>query len=689
MKRILPVIVSVTMLVALLPCITVSAKVYGDLQYEVRDGYVEITDCENVAAVEIPAQLDDLPVTSIGSEAFFGLSNLTNIYIPDSVTSIGRRAFYGCTNLISMDLPSSVSSIGNAAFFNCKNWRNINIPNSVVNIGYNAFAGTPYYNNLENWEDGFLYLNNWLVDSDGISDISNYAIKPGTRGIASSVFNGCENLTNLIISDGVVYIGDSAFSGCANLSSINIPESVTRIGYNAFSSCKNLSNLYITNLEAYLNIEFCIVDYDYYADAVPFAANGNAHKLYINGELATDITIPDGATNIPAYAFSRCKDLTTISTPSGVKGIGKCAFLGCSNLTTVTISNGMTIIGNDAFYDCKMLINISIPGSITNIGASAFWGCYNLSNLYITDLAAYLNIKYDGDYYGSIPFSNNIAHKLYINGKLATDITIPDSVTNIYECAFYGCIDLTNITIPRSVTNIGEYAFCNCSKLTNLIIPDSVMNIGDCAFMQCSGLTNVKIGGGITNIGENMFTNCTKLTNIEIPAGVRTILANAFRNCTSLSNVYYTGTESQWNSIIIASGNGNLTRASIHYKSSIPDSAFTDMSGYPYVINDVSLKATDGSVLTEVPNGSDFIVNVNFKKIMSREKADYIFVAVYDTSGALLSLDYLQTTFIMDNNFNTGFYVQPQTKKIGSVKVYVWSSFNDATPLANSVELKF
>ena len=36
---------------------------------------------------------------------------------------------------------------------------------------------------------------------------------------------------------------------------------------------------------------------------------------------------------------------------------------------------------------------------------------------------------------------------------------IPDSVTKIGNCAFYGCTSLMSITIPDSVTKIGSGAF--------------------------------------------------------------------------------------------------------------------------------------------------------------------------------------------------------------------------------------
>jgi hypothetical protein len=67
-----------------------------------------------------------------------------------------------------------------------------------------------------------------------------------------------------------------------------------------------------------------------------------------------------------------------------------------------------------------------------------------------------------------------------------TSVVIPDSVTNIGDCAFDGCTGLTSVVIPDSVTNIGDYAFRGCSGLTSVVIPDSVTNIGDYAFDGCT-----------------------------------------------------------------------------------------------------------------------------------------------------------------------------------------------------------
>jgi hypothetical protein len=64
----------------------------------------------------IPAQIDSLPVTSIGVSAFQSHKAITSVTLPDSVASIGNNAFDGCTNLTALPLTDYVTSIGDYAF---------------------------------------------------------------------------------------------------------------------------------------------------------------------------------------------------------------------------------------------------------------------------------------------------------------------------------------------------------------------------------------------------------------------------------------------------------------------------------------------------------------------------------------------------------------------------------------------
>jgi len=135
-----------------------------NLKYEKDGSGIRITNCDPKPTGDliIPDKIDGLPVTSIGSYAFYrctgltsitlpdkvtsinihafdGCSGLTSVTIPRSITSIADYAFQGCTGLTSVTLPSSITSIGRFAFSGCTGLTSVSLPNSLTNIGYNAF----------------------------------------------------------------------------------------------------------------------------------------------------------------------------------------------------------------------------------------------------------------------------------------------------------------------------------------------------------------------------------------------------------------------------------------------------------------------------------------------------------------------------------------------------------------------
>ena len=69
----------------------------------------------NSTAVNIPPQIQGLPVTAIGDRAFIR-ANITNVTIPNSVTSIGGSAFSDTTRLTSVTFGGNGIAIGWEAF---------------------------------------------------------------------------------------------------------------------------------------------------------------------------------------------------------------------------------------------------------------------------------------------------------------------------------------------------------------------------------------------------------------------------------------------------------------------------------------------------------------------------------------------------------------------------------------------
>lgn len=76
----------------------------------------------------------------------------------------------------------TVACIGENAFKGYKSLYSITLPDSLTGIGIDAFDGTAYYNRLNNWQDGYLYCSNYLLDVD--SSKATAVVKANTLDIA-------------------------------------------------------------------------------------------------------------------------------------------------------------------------------------------------------------------------------------------------------------------------------------------------------------------------------------------------------------------------------------------------------------------------------------------------------------------------------------------------------------------------
>ena len=114
------------------------------LEYELVDnvyGYavVGIGTCEDKDLV-IPSEYKGLPVYMIGENTFNG-SDLTSVYIPNSIVIIQGAAFKWCRSLktVTFENNSKLTAIQGDTFAVCTSLENIIIPDTVKEIGGGAF----------------------------------------------------------------------------------------------------------------------------------------------------------------------------------------------------------------------------------------------------------------------------------------------------------------------------------------------------------------------------------------------------------------------------------------------------------------------------------------------------------------------------------------------------------------------
>jgi len=136
-------------------------------------------------------------------------------------------------------------------------------------------------------------------------------------------------------------------------------------------------------------------------------------------------------------------------------------------------------------------------------------------------------------------FKGNLALK---NNTIITANDIgpgPDDkpVTIIAAWAFKDFTTVTSITLPNTIKEIHENAFFGCTALISIVIPESVMFIGHSAFKNCTSLTTIALPPNLEEIHGNTFENCRTLATITIPAKVRELGIHAFKDCVTLTEI--------------------------------------------------------------------------------------------------------------------------------------------------------
>ena len=562
----------------------------------VGDGYTVtgIGSCTDTDIV-IPYTYNGLPVTAIGYGAFDYCDNITSVFIPDSVTTIGENAFYGCTSLVSIEVDENsetyTSVDGNIYSKDEKTFiiyapgkaeTSFTIPDGVTRIEKQAFLS--------------IETNMSIIIPASVENISDYAFYCcsfdsvtflGGIGVNGFVFNCCEigtlNLQSGFFANAYAFLG-------TEIDSINYNGTVAQ-----WKACTkvdkwdfNTSEYIVYCTDGEVTKDGVVTYYEVASQGLKYALNEDGASYSVTGIgtcTDTELVIPSTYMGLPVTeigkrAFYENKTIMGVVVPDSVTQIGDEAFAWCDNLNTVWIGDGVTKIGYKIFTHCTSLSDITIEGAITSIGFDAFRDCTSLTEFEIPDT---VTVIFES------AFSYSGLTSIYIPKSLEQ---IDNVFGDIFEGVFGYCTSLKKVEFEEGskLTKIYKYMFDGCSALEEVVLPESITSIDKGAFDSCTSLKSILIPDSVTTIGDRAFDYCTSLSHISISKSVTSIGGSAFNNCTKLENVYYTGSEYDWNKIIISGNNYYLTDASIYYNCLLSN------EGLCFVLNDENSFSVVGSI---------------------------------------------------------------------------------------------
>ncbi len=358
-------------------------------------------DCPTIKRVVLPSTL-----TEISGSAFYGCTGITGrVTIPQNVTNIEGSAFYGCTGLTGIDQPEGLKSIGPSAFYGCTGLTGVELPDSVESMGNDVFKGCSNLTTV-NYPISWSKASSWggilsgtrveeIEIPEGVTKLPEYAFKdcptikrvvlPSTlTEISGSAFYGCTGITGRVtIPQNVTNIEGSAFYGCTGLTGIDQPEGLKSIGPSAFYGCTGLTGVELPDsVESMGNDVFkgCsnLTTINY-----PMSwSKASSWGGILSGTRVRTITVPEGVTVIPQYAFKDCSNLVTVNLPGSLTVVSAYAFSGCTELERIATLESVVSIGNNAFLNCQSLKE-AVLKNCTGIGADAFSGCGNMEKIWI------------------------------------------------------------------------------------------------------------------------------------------------------------------------------------------------------------------------------------------------------------------------------------------------------------------
>ena len=267
-----------------------------------------------------------ISVETVVSRAFSGNYYLKKLSIIENLKTIEADAFSSCNKLETLKILTGVEYIGDRAFRYCYKLHDVELNSGIGYIG----------------KDVFQYSS--LVENDACYDDTKLIIRNGCL-LASKDVGG----NGFMIPEGVTVIAEGVFSW-KNIEMVSLPSTLVTVGDGAFNGCPKLEEFYVVSGNKHFSTDEYGALYKDKTKLVAYPA-GNKQACFV---------VPDGVTEIAAYALDFNDMLSNKYIPLSVKKIGKNA-LGTNPDMTINYGGGMAdfvqidFAGEDDYK--KFLIN--------------------------------------------------------------------------------------------------------------------------------------------------------------------------------------------------------------------------------------------------------------------------------------------------------------------------------------------
>ncbi|MCQ2981786.1 MAG: leucine-rich repeat domain-containing protein [Treponemataceae bacterium] len=471
---------------------------------------------------------------------------------PPYMSKIPAYAFYYCTALKSVssniDTPSE---IGAYAFFNCSSFtQDLTSKEYLITIGEAAFSGSAitsitFARGLQTIGDSAfencIALTTITTQSlNKLETIGNYAFK--NTGISS-----------ISVKSTVTSIGDGAFTNCANLQTVKLPSDIEYIGKDALL---NVPTIDTSNLTA---DSYPWYSYSYSEDEINSTSTSELGICETTDELVSALRGTDGSSPalrkkyIPTAALSATNLVLTSkagTTHYGLAFSGEIASVyDLSPLQNLTVGAEGATIGLDL---SRVTINDTTGINMFSELPNGFFAGYDRED--DNSNAGTFTLKTDsGTAIGKVLKSIKLPQNLTaINGEALSgcpnleSVTIPSSVKNIYNVAFYCNQNLKEVIFEENSTLefLGAMAFAYTPSLKAIPLPNSLKELSQQVFL-CSGLERITIPDNADFTSNGVFYNCKSLKNVVIGSAV-TMIDGCFEGCSSLETFEIKGHTSDW-----------------------------------------------------------------------------------------------------------------------------------------------